>query len=158
MERVASSQIIQECHERRQKAISSATRKGAADLLIHDLDSSEPYLFIPMHYRGHVATFFAFATRTSQISVKSLNIPETPMEMLIYDPEEKVDKEARLVQISMHLPGFLASLHPEAGKLPINIYNNFKDLRDKKPLVIFNFGQTPHSIEVDMTRLKSAYN
>jgi len=145
-------EVIKEAHKRRVQALVRATKRGQVNLLISDVNHKEPRISIPIAH-GRLATFFATAVYIQDITVAELDIPDTPMEMLIYDRYQEQNPLSKYKQLAKYLPDFIASLHPKASNLPVYVFRSFQDLKAKKPVVKVKFQGNLLTAQTDTSRI-----
>ena len=125
-------QLFREIYKRRQFALQQTVeRSRGVHILIPTLASQEPRISLITGSRKRPeAMAIANAVNCGSITVKELNIPETPLEMLVYEPTWSENEENKLIQIAKHLPDYFAELGVNIGRKTISIYRTLKDYRE----------------------------
>lgn len=149
-EQLKNAEIV---HGIRQKRLERAARKERVDLLITGITHSEPMISIIGH--KYYADYFASAVPVSQMLLHSMaELPDTPLEMLIYDDFQVDNLAEKYQQIAKHIPDFINNLNNKCSKLPIYIYQSLKDFRNKKPTATVEFNKLSVTVEIDESMIK----
>ena len=159
MERISvieQQQNAQIAHEIREEYLVEATGRNRINLLMKNFGEREPRISVIRN--GYNAAYFARAVPDSQITVSEMELPETPMEMLLYDYTETRNLIEQYRQIAKHIPDFIYSLYPKSSGLPIYVFQSLKDYRNREPTAKIEIKKSLVTVEINNSKLKSPNN
>ncbi|GEM_PF-4938549 len=140
----------------RRRALRSALESGEVPLLIIDITTKEPRIFIKSP-EGGPNPFFTRAVNLRE--GQELPDPEGHRGLVGIEGLDQVQDPAnRLDMIARQLPSFIESFH-YTQRVPVKIYLTHADLHKKEPASTVTpgkSGELPH-VEIDQSKLEPFY-